>query len=348
MAADGTIDLANTHVFAHAGRVFALMETSGPTEIGSELDTVGRHDFAGRLSTPMTAHPKRCPQTGEVHFFGYGFVPPYLTYHRVDAAGSLVQTEVIDVPGATMIHDFALTQNHVVFFDLPVVFDFGRFMEGTMPYRWSDSYGARLGVMPRGGAGRDVKWYEVTPGYAFHTVNAFEQEDRIVIDVVRYDELWRGSPNQFAPAALHRWTIDQRRAVVLEEALDDRAVEFPRADDRLVGLPYRFCYTLQAGAFDVTGPVGATSLYKHDLARGTVDVHEFGPGRMPGEGVFVPASPDGGEDEGYVMTYVYDARRETSDFVILDARDFRGAPIATVRLPQRVPFGFHGSWVADA
>ncbi len=347
MSADGTIDLANTHVFVHAGRVLALMETSGPTEIGTKLDTVGRHDFGGRLSTPMTAHPKRCPTTGELHFFGYGFVPPLLTYHRVDAGGSLVQTEVIDVPGATMIHDFALTRNHVVFFDLPVIFDFGRFLEGTMPYRWSDDYGARLGVMPRGGPGRPVRWYEVEPGYAFHTVNAFEHEDRIVVDVVRYDELWRDSPSRFGPAALHRWTIDQRSGVVREEALDDRPVEFPRADDRLTGFPYRYCYTLQAGAFDETGPVGASRLYKHDLARGSVDIHDFGPGRMPGEGVFVPASPDAGEDEGYVMTYVYDAGRETSDFVILDASDFPGPPIASVQLPQRVPFGFHGSWVAD-
>ena len=76
-------------------------------------------------------------------------------------------------------------------------------------------------------------------------------------------------------------------------------------------------------------------------------VHEFGPGRVPGEGVFVPASPGAAEDEGWVIAYVYDAARDGSDLVILDATDFRAKPVATIRLPQRVPFGFHGSWMPD-
>ena len=75
--------------------------------------------------------------------------------------------------------------------------------------------------------------------------------------------------------------------------------------------------------------------------------HDFGPGTSPGEGVFVPASPDSAEDEGWVLAYVYDATRDGSDFVVLDAGDFAGPPVARVRLPQRVPFGFHGNWVGD-
>ena len=118
-------------------------------------------------------------------------------------------------------------------------------------------------------------------------------------------------------------------------------------DDRLTGAPYRYSYTLEAGAFDEGEPVGASRLHKHDLARGSVDVHDFGPGRMPGEPVFVPGSSGFAEDEGYVLTYVYDAGRGKSDFVVLDAHDFAEAPVATVQLPHRVPFGFHGCWVAD-
>jgi carotenoid cleavage dioxygenase len=154
VSAEGEVDLtvgvANTHVVAHAGRIFALVESSFPTEVTRELKTVGSFDFAGRLTTAMTAHPKICPRTGELHFFGYSFKPPFLTYHRADSAGRLVQSEVIDVPGPTMIHDFAITDRHVVFMDLPIVFDLELAMAGTMPYRWSDDYGARVGIVPRG------------------------------------------------------------------------------------------------------------------------------------------------------------------------------------------------------
>ena len=76
----------------------------------------------------MTAHPKLDPETGELHFFGYRFLPPFLTYYRLDADGALVQSEVIDVPGPTMIHDFAITARHVIFMDLPIVFNLERAM----------------------------------------------------------------------------------------------------------------------------------------------------------------------------------------------------------------------------
>src|SRR5215471_1943473 len=189
---DFTIGVANTHVVAHAGRIFALVESSFPTEVTRELDTVGVHDFGGRLTTAMTAHPKTCPRTGELHFFGYGFMPPYLTYHRADAAGRLAESRVIDVPGPTMIHDFAITDRHVVFMDLPVVFDLELALAGTMPYRWSDEYGARIGLMPRGGSSAEVHWVEVAPCYVFHPLNAFEAGGQVVVDTVRYAELWRG------------------------------------------------------------------------------------------------------------------------------------------------------------
>ncbi len=90
-----------------------------------------------------------------------------------------------------------------------------------------------------------------------------------------------------------------------------------------------------------------TGLIKYDLASGRSEVHDFGPGRQPGEGVFVPDSSASGEDEGYIVAYVYDGARDGSDLVILDASRFSGPPVATIPLPQRVPFGFHGNWVAD-
>jgi len=343
---DLTVGRANTHVVAHAGRILALVETSFPTEVTSELETVGCFDFGGRLTTGMTAHPKMCPRTGELHFFAYAFMPPFLTYHRADAAGRLVQSEVIEVPGPTMIHDFAITDRHVVFMDLPVVFDLELAMAGTMPYRWSDEYGARVGVMPRGGTSADVRWVEVTPCYVFHPLNAYEDErGAIVMDVVRYPELWRAGFSG-PPARLHRWRIHVDAGRASEDPLDDRAVEFPRFDERRVGLRHRYGYAVHTprGADHPDG----TALLKYDLRDGVSATHDFGSGRVPAEPLFVPASSAAAEDEGWILTYVYDAARDGSDLVILDASDFTGKPIARITLPQRVPFGFHGSWFPES
>lgn len=343
---DHSVAVANTNIVGHAGRLFALVESSWPTEVTGELDTIGACDFGGRLTTSMTAHPKRDPVTGALHFFGYRFLPPFLTYHRLDAAGALVQSEVIEVRGPTMMHDFAITERHVVFMDLPIVFNPERAMSRQgFPYEWSDAYGARLGVMPQGGGSADVRWFEIAPCYVFHPLNAFEDGARIVLDVVRYETLWRGGPDTFAPACLHRWTIDLGAGAVHEQRLDDRPIEFPRADDRLTGRRHRYGYAVGNLASVGEEPM---QLLKYDLATGTVVAHDFGAGHMPAEGVFVPAGDRAGEDEGYVLLYVYDAARDGSDLVILDAAHFAAPPVATIRLPQRVPFGFHGNWIAGA
>ena len=343
---DRTAGPANTHVIGHAGRIFALVESSYPTELNRDLETVGVCDFDGKLRTAMTAHPKQCPRTGELHFFGYGFTPPYLTYHVLDAAGHLVRSEEIAVPGPTMIHDFAITDGHVVFMDLPVCFDLERAMRGSMPYRWDDEYGARVGLMPRDGRDRDTRWYEVEPCYVFHPMNAHEDAaGTVVVDVARYETLWRDTADRFDAAQLHRWTIDPRAGRVSEMRLDDRAIEFPRIDERQTGGAYRYGYAVANPGGGVNHP--ASALVKYDLGSGRSEAHDFGTGRVPGEGVFTPASDRAGEDEGWVMTYVYDAKDDASDFVVLDAQRFSAPPVAVVRLPQRVPYGFHGSWIAD-
>jgi carotenoid cleavage dioxygenase-like enzyme len=349
VSADGTVDhtiaVANTNIICHAKRFLALVESSFPTEISADLETVGICDFGGKLQTAMTAHPKLCPKTGELHFFGYGFLPPWLVYHRLDASGKLVQSEVIEVPGPTMMHDFAITERHVVFMDLPIVFDLERAMSGGgMPYLWSDTYGARLGVMPRGGTNADMRWFEIEPCYVFHPLNAFDDGERIVVDVARYPELWRGGSDSIASAHLHRWTVDLARGSVGEQPLDDRVIEFPRVDERRVGQPHRYGYV---AADAITAAEQPARLVKYDLRTGAAQDHVFGPACVPSEPVFIPALERAGEDEGYVVCFVYDGTRDGSDFVILDATRFDKAPLATVRLPQRVPFGFHGNWVGD-
>jgi len=342
---DGTMDhrdgVSNTHVVTHNDKIFALVESSFPCEIDRELGTVGPHDFGGRLKHAFTAHPKLCPVTGEMIAFGYGFVPPFLTYHRVSADGQLVQSEPIEVPGSTMMHDFGMSENHVVFMDFPVVFK-PEMAEGGMPYQWDPDYGARLGIMPRTGGSDDVKWVEVEPCFVFHPMNCYERDGQLVLDVVRFKEVMSGSSLSDEPGSLYRFTVDLDSGAVKEEALDDRAAEFPRVSPVREGLPNRYGYSVALGAGD--GP-GFEGLFKFDLEAGKRELHSFGANTGPSECVFVPTGE--GEDEGVVMAYVYYGDRDESEFVLLDARNFSAEPIARVKLPQRVPYGFHGSWSPD-
>lgn len=349
---DRTIGVSNTHVVSHAGRILALVESSFPCEVDPQLETIGVHDFDGKLDSAMTAHPKICPTTGEMHFFGYGFFAPFLTYNRVSAEGALVESKVIDVPGPTMIHDFAITKDHVIFMDLPVVFDLDLAMQGSMPYHWDDNYGARVGIMDRASTGSagsiekagssDVQWFEVDPCYVFHPMNAFVAEDgKVNVDTARYPSLWKANSSDFDnDAVLHRWTFDLANGTTAERQLDDRAVEFPRIPDSLVGLENTYGYAV--ASFEE-----ANSLVKYDLSTFTGQAHDFGSSRVPGEAVFVPSADASNEDDGWLMAYVYDKPTATSSLVVLDARDMTADPVAEVDLPQRVPYGFHGSWIGS-
>jgi carotenoid cleavage dioxygenase-like enzyme len=343
--ADGTRNLraavANTHVVNHAGKTLALVESSLPYEITNDLETVGAYDFGGKLVDSMTAHPKICPTTGELHFFGYGNIfAPHVTYHRADADGELTINRPLDVPALTMMHDFALTAEYVIFMDLPIVFNLDIALKGEsdMPYRWDDNYGARLGVMRRDDPFGPVRWFEIDPCYVFHVANAYDSGNSVVLQAVRYPELWRDGGGFDANGVLWSWTIDVQTGKVTERQLDDRSVEFPRIDDRLATLPARYAVS-----------VGEGRLVRYDLTKGGAVEHAFGTAQSPGgpgEAVFVPASGPADESSGWYICYVYDPARDGSDLVIIDASDFAGKPVARIKLPQRVPYGFHGNWMS--
>ncbi len=315
--------LANTHIIGHAGRILALEEGHWPFELSPGLDTIGAYDFNGKLETGMTAHPKICPKTGELLFFAYGMVPPYLTYHRASAAGELVQSEVIEVKGATMVHDFNVTENFVIFMDLPLIWDFESAALTGLPIRWSDEYGARLGVMPRDGSNADVTWYDIEPCYVYHPLNAYEDGSDIVIDVCRMSSSM--NPNAAdAPPVMHRWTIHQDQGRVSETQIDDRMVDFPRVPDALVGQQHRYGYTAEF----VDGLPAAGAFRKYDLQAGNSKAHELGRGRMGGEPVFVPAAGGTAEDDGYLLSFVYDAAENKSELLIASASEITAPPNA--------------------
>ena len=334
---------ANTHVMGHAGKILVLEEGHFPYVVDGQLNTVGPTDFEGALTGSFTAHPKICPTTGELLAFGYSALEPYLRYLRVSADGKLVQTENITVGGPTMMHDFNITQNNVIFMDLPAVFNLELAMTGEMPIRWDESYPARLGVMPRNGNDTQVRWFDINPCYVFHPLNSYEDGDKIIIDVARFSHMWKASTMDFPPPELWRWTIDTVSGKVHEEQVDDRPAEFPRVADSVIGMKHRYGYL--AGMSQTKDPSEASgAILKYDRETGVRSDIEFGRGRTGGEPVFVPAANSSAEDDGYLMTYIYDASSDSSSFVIMDAASMASEPVASIDLP-RIPGGFHGSWI---
>jgi carotenoid cleavage dioxygenase-like enzyme len=339
---------ANTNIVRHAGRLLALMEAARPTELDAALHTLGEYDFGGALAGPMTAHPKVDPRTGELLFFGYSPFPPHLRYHVADAEGVLVRTVDIDLPAPVMMHDFVVTARHVVWFDLPAVFDLEAMMAGRPGITWQPDHGARIGVMGRDAQScDDVTWIEVEPFFVFHFLNGWTTDaGTVVVDGCRAERMNTAfgdeQLDEAVPPTLHRWTIDPTTRTVTTEQLDDRPGDFPRIDDRRTGLANRYGYVAHTRTWD-TDTVVFDGVVKHDLDTGSELVHRYGPSAVAGEAVFAPDRDRSAEDDGWLLNLVHDEATDQTSLVILDARDL--TEVGAVEIPRRVPFGFHGNWM---
>jgi len=339
----------NTHVIGHAGRTWAIVEAGAPpVELDDELGTVGRNDFFGTLTDgAFSAHPKVDPDTGDLHAMAYKWpdFADHVQYVHVGRDGRVVKTVDVPLPGMVMIHDTSITERYVIVYDLPVTVSFDLLARGMrFPFAWNPDYAPRLGLLPRSGGAGDIVWCEVDPCYVFHPMNAYEDDHgQVVVDVCRYDRMFAADvqgPFGDSLASLARWTIDPQRRRVSATVIDERAQEFPRCHPQLNGKPYRFGYSV---AVDASG--GFPHVNKHDLRTGSCAQHVLGPGRHAAEPYFVPRGNARSEDDGYLIFFAYDAGRDASELVVLDARDM--AQLARVLLPGRVPYGFHGSWIPD-
>lgn len=378
---------ANTNVIGHAGKTLALIESGVANyELTDELDTVGVCDFDGTLTGGYTAHPKRDPDTGDLHAVSYRVLQGNtVQYSVIGADGRAKRIVDIEVTGCPMMHDFSLTEKHVILYDLPVTFDARQAVAATVPrglrlparlmlsalmtrvpipdpikarksgapssgqsfpYSWNPKYPARIGVMPREGNNADVRWFDVEPCYVFHPMNAYDSpaDNTIVLDVVRHQKMFATDhlgPNE-GPPTLDRWTVDLADGKVRESRIDDRGQEFPRVDERLVGRRHRYGYAPHvAGGAETTD-----TLLKHDLVGSGFMSRSLGVGKTLGEFVFHPATTDAAEDDGVLMGYVYDRATDRSELAILDASTL--GDVARIKLPHRVPAGFHGNWVPAA
>ena len=335
--------IANTHVMQHAGKILALAELNLPIEVNGELETVGPYNFGGKLNGNMTAHPKVCPVTGELLFFGYSMRPPFLKYYRVSKDGALVQQEEIAVKGPTMMHDFCITQSKTVFMDLPVVFDLEERAKGGLGIRHDDDYGARFGIMPRDGSSDDVQWFEIEPCYVYHALNAYDDGDEVVLEGCRMVGYMAKDMVKPPTPVPYQWRMNLKTGAICERQIDDCGMDFPKVPDALIGLEHRFGYFAEFGKMAPT----VEGFHKYDMHTGVRRSHMLEDGFSGSEASFVPSANPQSEDDGYLMSYIYDQAEDTSHLAILDAANISDAPIAKIHLPFRVPAGFHGSWIKN-
>jgi len=346
----GGMETANTNVIGLDGRTFAIVEAGArPVELSYELDTIRHTDLDGGLPHGYTAHPKVDPVTGDRHAVSYHWGIPHLEYSVIGADGIVKQVSPVEVEGGPMVHDCSITERWAVVYDLPVTFDLDVAMTGAgFPYKWAPERPARLGLIPLGGSGSDVRWFDVAPCYVFHALNAHDDGDTVVIDVVRYERMFDQrplGPDDSVPL-LWRWTIDTVAGTVREEQLGDQPLEFPRVDERLVGRAHRWGYGSGIRRQELDNGFGG-ELIRIDGKSGEMTRVDLGDGRTGGEWVMVPRHGAAAEDDGWLMTLVHDAATDRAELLVLPAADPADGPVARVLLPNRVPLGFHGNWIPD-
>jgi carotenoid cleavage dioxygenase-like enzyme len=339
-APGGENNTSNTSCITYEGRLLSLQEVGYPYELDpADLSTIGPWNASGTMVNGLTAHPKLDPATGKLHCFVYGFVEPYLTYYVIGTDGNVEHSTTVPVPGGTMIHDFAITDRDVVFWDLPVVFSMQTALErpGEMPFGWDPAYGARVWVMPLGGTGDQARSVEIDPCYVFHGTNAWREGDDVVVDVSWMpDAFVRGRLDGPDRDSLRRWRLGTGGASLTfaEEILVDRSFDLPTIRRDQTGRPHDTGFYVHSvsvpGGFQFAGIAGM------DRVSGAIDEWTPSDAESSGEPLVVG---------DWVLVYVYDRSRDASDLAVFAADDLASGPVARVKLPRRVPYGFHATWV---
>lgn len=367
----------NTALEYHAGRLMALQEGGLPYALrimcDGVLETIGEMTFDGELKSRFTAHPKKDPVTGKLYGFGYHLdKKPFVTFFALDAAGKLERQVPLNFERGTMMHDFAITETHAVFLDLPIMLDPSAFMKGKLPIVFKKEDKARIGVIPLDATdGSCMRWFDMPETFmAFHVLNAWNEggtpnapeKIHLVSCNFREFDINFNSPDEDATpetmstpctSTLDLTTGEATQKNLLPPLKDGvlESIDFPQIRRSLVGRKNRFSYCC---AFDSkNGPV---AVVKIDLEASTPEEAmigriNFGDDNVGGECVFVPSSPGelDDEDDGYLVSFV--TRRDgkgASDLCVWNAKTMDEKPIAVVKLPARVPLGFHALFVSEA
>jgi len=348
----------NTNIVPHGGKLFAMAENMPPFEMDpTTLESKGLWLYDGKmLGGSTTAHPKIDGKTGQMWIHGYQPIEPFIQLYCVEADGSVSLAEAHDAPWASMMHDFAITENYVIFplgsvnFELAPLLEGGRFHDAVTGTDKPMMFGIRERT-----PGSEIRWFEApSAGYMFHPGNAYEEDGKIVMDACTYespqnlldwlDVARSGHGKNGLDSKPYQYEFDLASGTCKETKFSDSTAEFPRIDDRLVGHKNRWGYS--ATAEPAEGALGfARRITKYDRSGGASTHRDAVNGQWVGEPVFAPRTRDAEEDDGFVLFLVHDAQRDETGVEILDARAVDAKPLARLWLDTRIPFGFHGNWL---
>ena len=347
-------NVSNTSVVMQGERLLSLWEGGAPVALDPKtLATLGLEDFGGQV-TSFSAHPKIDPVTGELFNFGidYGRTTT-LTPYRIDTGG-LNRLPSVTLPYPVMNHDFVLTRHHLVFCLGPILVHPLKLILGLKSFdgalEWDGGRPTLILLIPRDGRGA-ARWIETDAFFQFHFANGFEDDGTLVLDLTRYPDygtigntlrnFWHSEWPAEGMATLMRLRVDLARGKVDSHGFaTGNANEFPRINPQRVAGRHRYAYI-------ANNPLDRASglqqlITRVDLETGTTVSHDFGAAGYAGEPVFIPTRPDGEEDEGIVVTLVFDANARRTDVVGLDARNLAARPLFVARLKHHVPFSLHG------
>jgi carotenoid cleavage dioxygenase-like enzyme len=360
---------ANTTVHWHAGKLYALKEDNRPMQVDPiTMETIGIEDFGGKLDTvTFTAHPKVDPVTGEMLAFSYnprGTASRETVIHTISAAGELLRSESFEAPYASMLHDFLISENWIIFTFGPMINDWERVKEGKPFFVWDPSYPSRVALIPRKEGVAGIIWVDC-PDTVFetHNLNAFEEDGKLHLDhfiarggwYVNFPHVSDPNPPEKPPFA-ERWTFDLNdiAAGYTSQRLFHLPGDMPTVDPRflLSHCRHRWVGTInkQLGPMLPFGPMGPpfNCLAQIDELTGEHQWFYPGPNAAPEEPVFVPKSPDAPEGDGWLLCCIGRRDLNRSDLVILDSLNIGAGPVATIKIPFRLRYAFHGCFVPAA
>lgn len=349
-------NVSNTSVVMQGERLLSLWEGGAPMGLDPKtLETLGLEKFGGQVAA-FSAHPKIDPVSSELFNFGIDYGRnTTLTPYRIDHHG-LTRFAPVKLPYPMMNHDFVLTKNHLVFCLGPILVHPLKFMLGLSSFDgaldWQGGKPTLILLLPRDGRG-PPRWIETDAFFQFHFANGFEEDGTLVLDLMRYPDYatigealrnyWRSAWPSEGMAALTRLRVDLRTGKIESRGYAaGSANEFPGIHPGRVGAAYRYVYLASNPADRAAGL--QQRLTRVDMESGAVVSHDFGPDSYPGEPMFIPASNEGDEDDGTVVTLVFNSADQRSDIVGLDAQDFSARPLFAARLKHHVPYSLHGTF----
>nr|BAE72094.1 Lactuca sativa carotenoid cleavage dioxygenase 1 [Lactuca sativa] len=356
------IGSANTSLAFFGNKLYALGESDLPYALklapNGDIITLGRHDFDGKLFMSMTAHPKVDPVTKEAFAFRYGPMPPFLTFFRFNENGEKqADVPIFSMTNPSFLHDFALTKNYAIFPEIQIGMSPMEMIGGGSPVSTDPGKVPRLGVIPRYAKDEsEMKWFEVLGFNIIHAINAWEEDDGDTVVMVAPNILSVEHTLErmdLIHASVEKVRINLKTGMVSRHPLSTRNLDFGVINPGFVGLKNRYVY---CGVGDPMPKI--SGVVKLDVSLAEVDRREcivgsrmFGPGCYGGEPFFVarePDNPNADEDDGYIISYVHDENTGESRFLAMDAKTPTLEIVATVKLPRRVPYGFHGLFVRES